>query len=293
MTIETMDTFLELCRLQSFTEAAYACNMTQSALSKQIRKLEEELNLDLIVRNGKKFALTDAGRIFQAYARQATHMHREMLRKLSPGEIRIGSMPVLAPYHFAKLVAAFDQVCPHQKILLDERPTKELLTHREEYDFLLLRSCLIDEPSRYQFLPLYDDVLCAVVPLSHPLAHRDSVSLTELRDESFILPTTGTGGREFCLESCHRAGFLPHILYEFPQANTIFSFVEEGLGITLTFTRIYEELRHEKLCMLPLREKFHYPIALVYSREKKLTGDRAQFIKYITARSPQLSVQNH
>ena len=57
MEIQQLYYYMELCKQKNFTEAGYACNMTQGALSKQIRKLENELGITLIRRNTRKFEL--------------------------------------------------------------------------------------------------------------------------------------------------------------------------------------------------------------------------------------------
>ena len=63
MEIQQLYYYMELCKQKNFTEAGYACNMTQGALSKQIRKLENELGITLIRRNTRKFELSKEGEI--------------------------------------------------------------------------------------------------------------------------------------------------------------------------------------------------------------------------------------
>ena len=103
MEIQQLYYYMELCKQKNFTEAGYACNMTQGALSKQIRKLENELGITLIRRNTRKFELSKEGEIFLSYAKKMTGTYEEMLKNVQKNqEIKIGCMPVLAPYHFAR-----------------------------------------------------------------------------------------------------------------------------------------------------------------------------------------------
>ncbi len=83
MEIQQLYYYMELCKQKNFTEAGYACNMTQGALSKQIRKLENELGITLIRRNTRKFELSKEGEIFLSYAKKMTGTYEEMLKKCS------------------------------------------------------------------------------------------------------------------------------------------------------------------------------------------------------------------
>ena len=123
MDIQQLKYYRELCRVKNFTEAGFACSLSQSALSKQIRRLEKELNVTLIRRNTRKFELTEEGEIFLEYAGQALERYGKMLEDIhSKKEIHIGSMTVLSPYHFAKVLAAFHEQHPDIDLVLDEHP---------------------------------------------------------------------------------------------------------------------------------------------------------------------------
>lgn len=80
MDIQQLKYYRELCRVKNFTEAGFACSLSQSALSKQIRRLEKELNVTLIRRNTRKFELTEEGEIFLEYAGQALERYGKCLR---------------------------------------------------------------------------------------------------------------------------------------------------------------------------------------------------------------------
>ena len=80
MEIQQLYYYMELCKQKNFTEAGYACNMTQGALSKQIRKLENELGITLIRRNTRRFELSKEGEIFLSYAKKMTGIYEEMLK---------------------------------------------------------------------------------------------------------------------------------------------------------------------------------------------------------------------
>lgn len=273
---------MELCKQKNFTEAGYACNMTQGALSKQIRKLENELGITLIRRNTRKFELSKEGEIFLSYAKKMTGTYEEMLKNVQKNqEIKIGCMPVLAPYHFARLVADFRKEYPDIKLVIDERIASEIQENSDRYDFLILRENMMEDQKNFRFSPLYDDKLCAVLYEKHPLYGRDRLQLKELKDDVFIFPERGSGSYEVFYKSCEKAGFEPKIAFEFPQANTIMSFVSEGVGVTITFSTVYREAKCAGVKMIPLEDELHSVISLFYRKNKPLDYAKKQFLNYV------------
>lgn len=282
MEIQQLYYYMELCKQKNFTEARYACNMTQGALSKQIRKLENELGITLIRRNTRKFELSKEGEIFLSYAKKMTGTYEEMLKNVQKNqEIKIGCMPVLAPYHFARLVADFRKEYPDIKLVIDERIASEIQENSDRYDFLILRENMMEDQKKFRFSPLYDDKLCAVLYEKHPLYGRDRLQLKELKDDVFIFPERGSGSYEVFYKSCEKAGFEPKIAFEFPQANTIMSFVSEGVGVTITFSTVYREAKCAGVKMIPLEDELHSVISLFYRKNKPLDYAKKQFLNYV------------
>lgn len=282
MEIQQLYYYMELCKQKNFTEAGYVCNMTQGALSKQIRKLENELGITLIRRNTRKFELSKEGEIFLSYAKKMTGTYEEMLKNVQKNqEIKIGCMPVLAPYHFARLVADFRKEYPDIKFVIDERIASEIQENSDRYDFLILRENMMEDQKKFRFSPLYDDKLCAVLYEKHPLYGRDRLQLKELKDDVFIFPERGSGSYEVFYKSCEKAGFEPKIAFEFPQANTIMSFVSEGVGVTITFSTVYREAKCAGVKMIPLEDELHSVISLFYRKNKPLDYAKKQFLNYV------------
>lgn len=282
MEIQQLYYYMELCKQKNFTEAGYACNMTQGALSKQIRKLENELGITLVRRNTRKFELSKEGEIFLSYAKKMTGTYEEMLKNVQKNqEIKIGCMPVLAPYHFARLVADFRKEYPDIKLVIDERIASEIQENSDRYDFLILRENMMEDQKKFRFSPLYDDKLCAVLYEKHPLYGRDRLQLKELKDDVFIFPERGSGSYEVFYKSCEKAGFEPKIAFEFPQANTIMSFVSEGVGVTITFSTVYREAKCAGVKMIPLEDELHSVISLFYRKNKPLDYAKKQFLNYV------------
>ena len=282
MNIQQLQYYLILCQEKNITEAGISCGLTQSALSKQIQKLERELDTTLIKRNTRKFELTENGILVEQYAEEMLKIHEEMLASLhSVREIRIGSMPVLAPYHFTRLFTEFSEKYPDIRLSLSEQPADRILADIKSYDFVILRSILLSDTKNYCSQILNDDVLCAVVYESHPLAGRESIFLSELRDETFIFPEKMSGGYEAFYKSCLLAGFEPRIQYQFPQTYTVFNFVKEKAGVTLNFSKVCREFARSGVKTIPLKDNFHYTLSMFYPRGRRLPEPHRTFLNFM------------
>ncbi|MEG0527200.1 MAG: LysR family transcriptional regulator [Longicatena sp.] len=286
MDIKQLEYFVTVCEKQNFTEASYHCNITQSGLSKQIRKLEEELGYVLIERNTRTFQLSREGKVLLEYANDMLKLHNECILQLQQSsEIRIGSMTVLAPYHFAKIMGDFRSLYPNVNLYMEEDRADVIVERIASYDFVILRSFMVHNPQKYNFIPLFDDSLCAVVSTKHPLAKRKQLRLLDLKEESFVFPTKGSGGHEAFHLACEQAGFTPDIHYEFPQANTILSFVKENMGVTITFQKVADEFMKDGLCKINLVDEIHFPIALIYAKNKQLNRIQKALVEFIKERN--------
>ena len=280
MEIESLKCFVVLSDKKKFTEAAFECNMTQSTLSKKIKKMENELGVQLFNRTMHETVLTEEGKKFYKYAKSILMMYDRALVELQPNTIRLGCMSVLSPYHIPKMLRDFSLSHQHLEFHIKESGARYAIDHIDDFDFILIRTDLLDKPSDYVICPLIDDELCVVVSTLNPLSKQSEIYLSDIKDEAFIFPEKGSGGYEIFYDACKQAGFDPNITVEMPHTSTMFSFVEENVGISLSFKKVYQEFENPKIKMIPLKDDLHYPIALVYKKGKILHPIKKDFIKY-------------
>lgn len=280
MEIESLKCFVVLSDKKKFTEAAFECNMTQSTLSKKIKKMENELGVQLFNRTMHETTLTFEGKKFYKYAKSILTMYDRALVELQPNTIRLGCMSVLSPYHIPKMLRDFSLSHQHLEFHIKESSARYAIDHIDDFDFILIRTDLLDKPSDYVICPLIDDELCLVVSSLNPLSKESEINLTDIKDEAFIFPEKGSGGYEIFYDACKQAGFEPDIAVEMPHTSTMFSFVEENAGISLSFKKVYQEFENPKLKMISLKDDLHYPIALVYKKGEILHPIKKDFIKY-------------
>ena len=194
MTPEQLGCFLAAARENTFLEAAESLHITQSTLSKQIQKLEQELGLALWDRSRRRAVLTPAGEYFLPLAERLFQQHQETrrlmehFRRESAREIQVGALPILTQYGISPQLHRFRGAHPEYVLLLTEAEEQELLEglHTGRFAVIFTRQATTD-PVRHGFLPLTSDRLVAVLPEGHPLAQRDSLRLKDVAGENLLL----------------------------------------------------------------------------------------------------------
>lgn len=285
MEVENIKYFVVLCEKKKFIDAAYECNLSQSSLSKKIKKLETELNTQLLNRSAHETTLTKEGQQFYKYAKQMLRIYEKALSEIHSNSIRLACMSVLSPYHIAKTLYEFSSLHENVDLYVKESNAKFVLDHVEEYDLVMIREYLLKDKNEYQIYPFVDDELCVVVSNSHPLSKKKRIWLKDIQNESLIFPEKGSGGYEIFVDSCIKSGFEPNIVYEMPHTSTMFSFVQENVGVALSFKKVYEEFSDNKIKMLPLKDDLHYPVVLAHKKEKKLTAIQKEFLEFCNCKN--------
>lgn len=285
MDLESLKYFVVLCEKKKFVDAAYECNLSQSSLSKKVKKLETELNVQLLNRSAHETTLTKEGMKFYKYTKQMLRIYEKALSEIHSNSIRLACMSVLSPYHIAKTLYDFSSLHSNVDLYVKESNAKYVLDHAQEYDLVMIREYLLKDKNEFKIYPFVDDELCVVVSNSHPLARKESVCLQDIKNEPLIFPEKGSGGYEIFVDSCLKAGFEPNIAYEMPHTSTMFSFVQENAGVALSFKKVYQEFSDTKIKMLSLEDDLHYPIVLAHNKEKKLTAIQKEFLDFCSCKN--------
>jgi LysR family cyn operon transcriptional activator len=239
MELRQLRYFLKAKELLNFTEAAKILNISQSTLSQQIKQLENELNVPLFNRIGKRIILTEAGEMFSKYALQSINRANEGLlllkdlNNLNTGNISIGviySMRIL----FAKALIQFAKQHPNIKIQVVFGTTKDLLEKLDlhHFDFVLTFHEETKHPHlKYQTLLSSNMVL--VTAKQSLLANKSSISLNEVAELPLALPFSGYSTIQFFVESFSQKNLNPNICMEINDIPTLFEVVKTGYWHTI------------------------------------------------------------
>lgn len=194
MTIEQLHYFYAISEHKTFSATALELNMTQSALSKQIAKLEQELGILLFDRSHRQITLTNEGKELLKDAKAILGKYQLMLehvidmKEQQHHTLKIAMLPIFSQYDFAFKLHQFQKQYPHIQVTIDEIEERDL-EHKldyHDYDLYILRGHH-NQLSHYQQKLLYQDNLVAVVSKHHPLTMYHTLSLQELKNEKLLL----------------------------------------------------------------------------------------------------------
>ncbi|TWC70952.1 DNA-binding transcriptional LysR family regulator [Pseudomonas sp. SJZ103] len=259
MNLRTLRTFVEVVRQGGFSQAAEVVALTQSSVSKAVKTLEEELGMPLLDRLGHRNELTAAGEIAYRRALVLLAEHHDLvaeindLRGLKRGVLRIGLPPVGCGVLFATMFATYRSRYPDIDIELTEYGSKRLRECLEvgEVD---LAALLLPVDAGFDYQPVRNEPLMAVLPRSHPLAQRQRIDFADLADSPFILFEAGFALNAKILAACERKGVIPRVAARSGQIDFIVDLVAAGLGVAFLPRMLAHKHQHAGIALIPLDE---------------------------------------
>lgn len=284
--------FLAAAQTQNFRKAAELCIVAQSALSRQIAALEDELEVKLFTRHKKRVTLTTAGQEFALYVRNAMEQLQEgqlFLAELQAGQrgtIRIGCIESLTTAFLPALFASFHQQYPHIRLKVRVNHTDELVTAVEQGEVEL--GLILDPRLQSELLivkELFRQPLHLLVSAQHPLAQRKvpAVTLEQIITEPLLLLDETSRMGQITKRIFAQRGLPLHPLIEIESVEGLKEMVRQGIGVTLTLPALIRpsQIGHD-LVLLPitsLTEEFIF--ALVYRRVGSISPAAREFINTI------------
>lgn len=277
MTFEQLQCFIASVEEKTFLDAAHSLYISQSSLSKQIMKLEQELGVMLWDRSRRKAGLTEAGNIFyqdalillKQYSQARNRLDR--FRTESQLTLSVGTLPILTQYQLTPGFRDFQAAHPGIRLSLHEVEELELMEGFEKgiYDLVIGREAMF-YGANCQTQLIAGDQLAAVLDSSHPLAFRSSLCLEELKNEDFIFMNPYTSIYNLCVIRCREAGFSPRILRT-ARVESILSAVLIGEGISLLAGNSVRIFKPEHIAVIPLTPKIPLPVVLARHKERPVT----------------------
>lgn len=286
MTINQLQYYVEIVREKSFTRAAEKLFMSQSALSKSVRSLESEFQVELIDRASKDFLLTQDGLLFYDYAVKMLDFLNTQTRELhqrlhSPGgTLRIGIPPTAGAIYFHSLLSKFQKKYPGVVLEIEEIPSKKI--HRQ-MDANKLDIGVVLEPfadSQYISKKVCTSEILLTVSKKHCLASRKCVAFSELRHEGFLMMSQDYMFHDIVLGFCKTAGFLPHIVFESSQWDLIYEMTADNQGVSFFPKRLLEKHGGMQVKQIRLKEpEAPWILSLIYRKDKFTTDSMRCFLE--------------
>ncbi len=294
MQIETLKVFCDLSETESFTKAAQINDITQSAVSQQIRSLENQFRATLIERSKKKFRLTREGQILYEHSKQIIQTYDMLraqlqeLRDVVSGTLRVATIYSIGLYDLP----------PYLKRFLKTHRTVNVHVeyHRANrvYEDVLSNVCDVGlvafavKESRLEVIPLWRDKLVLVCSPRHPLASRESVPLSSLRGERFISFEPDIPTRRAIDKALRAEGVEVQHVMEVDNIETVKRAVEIELGISvIPQSTVATEVRNGTLAQIEIAgADFARPVSAILKKSKVLSPAMKQFLSILKDPKP-------
>ena len=289
MNLKQLEAFYLVVKKKSFTRAAEELNVTQPAVTIQVKSLEKSLNLRLIQQVGKKIQLTESGEFLYQYAEKifdlvsdANEKMRDF-KKLMRGTLRIGTTKNYARYIMPSLLSEFQRRFPGIKVILDEGNSEDMAKSvlERKNELALISQLNLDRKIKSLFFSTVEFVL--VVSPEHRFSQRKSISLRELNGEPVILREKGSGSRAAILRKFQEYGIWPSVIIEASSLDFIVGYVKQNKGVSFMFEPdIKEELERGTLKVIFIEEgNIIFFTDIIYHSEKTLSPPGQAFLSVV------------
>ena len=272
----------------SISAAAATLYTSQPGISKQIKLLEEELGIDIFVRNGKRLAaLTDPGKVIAEVAARmlldAANLKQvgQEFKDQQVGELTIATTHTQARYALPPVVKQFIRHYPEVKLGLHQgNPTQiaeQVLSGEADIGIATESLALYDE---LVTLPCYEWHHCVVVPPKHPLLLEKRLTLKKLAQYPIITYDFAFTGRNKINQAFNEAGITPNIALTAIDADVIKTYVELGMGVGIVAQMAFVPERDKKLKMIDAGHLFEASTTRIAIRKNQyLRGFGYHFIE--------------
>jgi DNA-binding transcriptional LysR family regulator len=295
MDFDQLTTFIEVAKLGNFSRAGQKVFRSQSAVSAQIRQLEQEYGEKLLDRAGKTVRLTPAGEVFFEYANRMLRLRSESLRAVADqgttprGILAIGANEATCLYVLPDVFADYTRLYPAVQITVYRNFSRKILERVEDGSVDVgIVTLPIKSPS-LKVHPIYRDRLMVMVSARNPLAKQKSLTLADLVSQPLIFPKTGYT-RQMLDKLFRPYSSQLRVRMELPSIGMIKSFVVAGLGVSIisaSFARDEVKSGEARLLNLEDCEPMSRELGLVYRGDRTLPRAASAFIDMIRQRDKQ------
>ncbi len=287
MDIRHLQAISEIVNHNSFTKAAEALHVTQPTISKMIKSLEQEMNIEIFARAGKQVKLTDAGETIFKHAGPILQLFDLLVTEindlihLNKGSIRLGIPPMVGSSFFPFIIKRFQERYPGIALQMEEDGALKIEERLAEGALDVGVMLLPIDREEFDWFPIVEDRLNVLLHPAHRLASRKQIELAELKGEQFILFNSDFALHDRILQECRNMGFKPHVAYKSTQWDFIGEMVGAGLGVAMLPDTICRSLNPDKVRAVPLmRPVIPWHLAMAWRREGYLSVAAREWIQF-------------
>jgi DNA-binding transcriptional LysR family regulator len=287
MELRHLRTIAAVAEHRSLTKAADQLYLSQSAVSQQIRRLEEELKVEVFRRTSRSVELTAEGRVILAYAQRVLSevdgMHNELeeITGLLAGELRIGGVYPTGPYDLFGMLADFRAAHPGVAIHMVEDTQDDLLVALRADELDCAFTALDPDALGDEFAAtlIWEDEFVVALPVDHRLCERSRVTFEELAEEDLIAYRENSALRRRLERTMADLGLEPRNAFICTEMGAVRGLASKGLGVAV-IPRSVAEQPGEPIELRPIGpEPLTWPVALVWRAERRQSPAGKAFLK--------------
>lgn len=291
MNLNLLETFIVTVEKGTLSAAAEELHLTQPAVSKQLKALEELLGLRLLERSSREVKLTPGGHLFYRRAREILRLLEQTRRELAEmtglvrGKLILGASTIPGHYILPRLIGPFKDKYPQVEVKLEIGDSEEII-HKlmgGEFD---LGAVGVEERKRGLFYQkLVEDELILILPSEHPWASRSYLTIQDLADAFWVWRKEGSGTRRSAEELLKTFGFTlrpEKIVAELGSTEAVVNAVEAGLGISLVSRWAAEKsLSLGRLATVPIEGIQFKRYLYLVRKSRQLSPPAAAFVEFV------------
>lgn len=288
--IEAFRAFAIVAELGSFQDAAVTLNISASALTRRIQKLEEELGIDLLERTTRSVRVTIPGREFLPKVRKLLDDFDASLSSIKDqsgqrsGRIVIACIPTAAYYFLPRAIAAFNAKYPNIRIRIIDENASAVIHRVRHQEADLGVTFLGGRDADLDYVDVIEDPYVLACRRDHPLAKHKRIAWCDLAPYRFVTANRLSGNRLVIDRALQKTGWTPNFFYEVQHLPTSLGLVEAGLAVAALPRLAFPSTPHPVLTSRPLvKPAIQRTISMIRRRGAPLSQSAEAFFQILAS----------
>ena len=293
MDIKQISYFMAVAQEGSFSRAAEKLEVSQPTLSMAVKKLEEELGTELFYSFNRRQNLTDEGLRLKEGAAKLLEVYQETIEnvKLSDyvgsGAVTLGLSPLFGACFFGDLIPSFSAAYPNIKINMIEDGANKIdeLVEKGEVDLAVTLNT--ERTASFASCHFSTQRNVALLHKKHPLANAKSITVADLKEDSFAIFNQDFILNRQIMSACHAAGFRPKIALLSSQWDFMVELVSRNRAVSILPKPVLDKHPDPNVVCVPLMDSMKYwDIVLAWNKQKYMSKSCRLFLDYVKENLP-------
>lgn len=288
MEIRVLEYFVEIANQQSYTKAAQILHVSQPALSKTMRALEQELEVALFDHSANGVVLTQQGKFLLGQAIPLLEHYASLTRAMSSlrdwgkGAVVIGSSPLIGDLFLSDIMLRFNQLYPD--INLDYQEKGHALSCEAvatgKNDLAVVYNSGFDRELDSELL--YRDQMVAVFTKDDPLGLRPSVTFDDVREQRFFFYSNNYYVHDLIMDRCQQAGYLPNVAATHAHSSFLLNLLKEkGDMAILPAPYVRQQQMAAQYNLVPFSPYLPWELCLIYRKNSRQSFAVSEFMSFV------------